>query len=340
MDREDCYKIYKVFSRGEKLEILREIYEDCRLFRDLDIPVDLKIDIVEITKRILIPFNPDFLYIVKEGNVFLWTGELEKWWKWHRRSEKDPITEERFTLKRLKNEGSRITQILGKGDILHHNNYSFIYRFDKKFNIFMVSYGSCNVPIAGLPFEQDIEPVKLIRISLKETKRVFLNNKKRREIFLINFITFFGGGSYSRSFKAPQKIASALRDCFWGVEPLGWYIEESNSEIVDNGNNLKKPQGRVFSFTLKTKHLELMTGLSQPMIDSWLSKKGQKEIPFFKENGELSQYLKIEKIKGGYKFYLPSFSKHSLAHICEELEYVLYKSHIPIDYDKIKPQER
>ncbi len=342
MNREDSYKIYKI-PKGEKLKTLREIYENCKIFSDLDIPADLKIDVIEITRRILVPFNTEFLYIVKEGNVFLWTGELEKWWEWHSRSEKDQITEERFTLNRLKKEGSRITQILGKGDILHVDNYTFIYRFNKKFEIFMVSYGSTDFPIAGLPFEQDIEPVKLIRISLKEIKRVFLNNKKRREIFLINFLRFFAQGStesYSFSFKAPQKIASVLRGCFWGREPLGWYIKGVDNETIDNGNNLKKPGGVVFSFILKTQHFGLIAGLSQPMIDSWLSRKGQKDPPFFKENGELTKYLKIEKIRGGYKFSLASFSKHSLSHVAEELQYILYRSHVPIDYSKIKPQEK
>lgn len=332
MDKEDSYKIYKVSLKSEKLEILKEIFENCGPFRNLDIPVDLKIDIIEITKRISIPFNSDFLYIIKEGNVFSWIGELEKSY----RLDKELTTEEYFTIGRLKR--GEIIQILGEGDILEMGGYYFLC-FDRegKNDIHMTSCGVAGCSIAGLPFEQVIEPVKLIRISLKEIERVFLKNRKRREIFIIKFLTFSRyEKEYGYNFKAQQKISSALRICFLGREPLGWYIEAKNSEVVDNGNKLKKPQEGAFSFVIKTQHLGLMTGLSQPMIDSWLSQKRQKESPFFKKIKVPSQHFKIEKAKGGYKFSLLTFSKKFLAHTCSELHHSLYESYDPMSHDEIE----
>lgn len=334
MDREDSYKLHKILRKESvrSMEILKELYEDCRLFRDLDIPVDLKIDIIEITKRIFIPFNSDFLYIIKEGNVFSWIGELEKSY----RLDRELTTEEYFTIGRLKR--GKIIQILGKGDILESDGYYFSHHLEKRNNIFIVSFGTMGCSIAGLPFEQDIKPLKLIRINLKEINRVFLKNKKRREIFLLNFLTFFKNSrvAYSYKFKAPQKIASALRICFLGGEPLGWYIEADNNKAVDNGDNLEKPKSEVFSFVIKTQHLGLMTGLSQPMIDSWLYRKKQNEITFFKKNRALAQHFKIEKIKGGYKLSLLTFSKKFLAHTCGELWCSLYGSSDPISHDEIE----
>ena len=182
MDNKESYKIYKILGKEDiRLEILKEIRESCGLFYDLNIPVDLKIDIVEVTKRILVPFELDFLYIVKEGNVFSWIGELEKLL----RGEKNPINEEYFTIERLKR--GKVVQIFGKGDILGIDGYSFMRGLEKGNSISMASFGTSGFPIAGLPFEQDIEPVKIIRISLKEIERIILNDKKKREIFLLNF---------------------------------------------------------------------------------------------------------------------------------------------------------
>ncbi len=333
MGNKESYKIYKILGKENiRSEILKEIREDCGLFYNLNIPVGLKIDIVEATKRILIPLDSDFIHIVKEGNVFSWIGELEKL----PIGERNPINEEYFTIERLKR--GKVTQIFGKGEVLGINDY-FFSRLKKGNNMSMISLGTSGFSIAGLPFEQDIEPVKLIRISLKEIERIILNDKKKWEIFLLNFLSVLKNGQaapYSHDFKTPQKIASALRNCLLGKEPLGWYVQGVKSEVIDNGSKLKKPCGGVFSFAIKTQHLGLITGLSQPMIDSWLSKKEKKEPPFLKEYWALARYIKIEKIIGGYKFSLSTFSKPVFAYICHELWYALYGSHAPISHGTIE----
>lgn len=306
LEEEGYYKIHKPMTKEEKANILKELSRDCEFFKNVELPFDLKIDIMEIKERIAIPSKElNFFLILKEGNVFLWIGKTEEIIKYE---SGDHLGEGHLKVEDL--EEGKIVEILDEGEVLYACNFETLNGIPCLSPIWGPAYA-----IAGLPREKNIETVKMIRIPYNEFAKHILNNEKSRRIIYENVAKILHQKLEVKSWmlnnqidtKASIKIFSTLYGCFSGWFPLGWY-KIADGEIIDNANRLKRPKTVISSFNITTQEITWLTGLSQPTIDELLTLGKislNRKIPkLFKKYNVLKDLIKVEKIHGGYQFSL------------------------------------
>ncbi len=322
--------------KEEKTKFLNEISKNCEFFKNIELPHDLNIEILEIKDRIIVPYDPRFFYILKEGNIFLWLGKKGESAKHFIEEERITENDEHITINELK-EG-KIVEILDEGEVF--------YSCSSVANI------PCLSPlwdpawaIAGLPRKGEIETVKMIRISMKELADAILQKKKFCDVVFRNIAKILHNKLFvesrllasARVNKAPYQILSILYLSFIGYLPLCWY-KIADGDVIDNKNKFKKPGMLISSFQISTVEIQWLTGLSQPTIDSLLKpvkiKTGKTMARLFKKIGLLAHTVGIEKIHGGYQFSLIDYTGHAKEHerhileavITKEFESILYKS--------------
>lgn len=332
-------KFRLLLDKREKKETIDWLVRNCHFFGLISsdcFPEDVNISISdEVKERKPLFYTPAAslppyiqwgqgdMYIIKTGNAFSWVNHHLETVSFSKKNffKKDA---KKRTAEEFQKNGI-IPEIFCEGDSMIMGvdvlpNFDFLFED----GLSISTPGRMSI-IAGTPFDQCMAPLELIKIELKELRRIFpeagmLERLIIKKLKLKHIVDSWRLWSQWTN-NAKIKILSVLYLYFMKVLPLQRWI--SDNKEINNGKTFKKHRSgiigndgiRTYSrfdgFIVGPKELALFAGLRRQTIEhhilGWKSKdkknKKTKIKSIFEEYPALSNVLKYEDdYHYGYKF--------------------------------------